>query len=840
MIIHSLSREIKNNFRRLDRTTFHLNPSRRSPVVKKIKRAGVVGAGVMGATIAAQLANVGIETTLLDIIPPQFTEEDKKRGLGPESKKFRNKLAENGVQAALKSKPASFYVPENSNLISTGNTEDDLGRIKEVDWIIEAVVERLDIKKIVFEKIDSAMAPETIITSNTSGIPGKAMLEGRSDNFRKHFAITHFFNPPRYMKLLEIVPGPDTLPDVVEILTDFCERVLGKGIVYAKDTPNFVANRIGIYSFLSVIRNMMDLGMTIEAVDELTGPVVGHPKSATFRTADLVGLDTLVHVINNIYEGASGDEKREMFRVPNFITQMIDKKLLGEKAKQGFYKRVDKDGKKVILSIDYNTLDYRPQGEVKSASLEAAKTVSGTTGRIKSLYYADDQAGRFTFRTLSETLTYSGSRIPEIADDIVNVDNAMKWGFAWRLGPFEVWDAIDVPKSVEKMKQARFTIPGWVQEMLESGKTSFYKRDLGIQYYYDVSSKDYKPVQVKPEIVLLPSLKEREKRVAGNKGASLIDIGDGVACLEFHTKMNALGEDIVSMIFKSADIVSQQFEGLVIANHGDNFSAGANLPMILFTAQEEEWDELEWMVKTFQDSLMKLKYLDKPVVAAPAGLALGGGCEICLSSDRVRFAAETYMGLVEVGVGLIPAGGGSKEMLIRNTEHLFEVLPGGVYTKQIEMVPFVARAFETIALAKVATSGPEAVKLGYLRPTDKMTANRDFLIHDAKKTVLAMNLEGYAPPRPQNNIRVPGENTFALIKMAVWTMNQQGYATDHDATVAEKVGYVLCGGRVLADTKVSEQYLLDLERESFCSLAGNPKTQARIQHMLTTGKPLRN
>jgi 3-hydroxyacyl-CoA dehydrogenase len=809
-------------------------------MVKKINRAGVVGAGVMGATIAAQLANVGIETTLLDIVPSQLTEEDKKKGLSSESKKFRNKLADGGVQAALKSKPASFYVPENSNLISTGNTEDDLGRLKEVDWIIEAVVERLDIKKIVFEKIDSAMASGTIITSNTSGIPGKAMVEGRSENFRKHFAITHFFNPPRYMKLLEIVPGPDTLPDVVEILTEFCERVLGKGIVYAKDTPNFVANRIGIYSLFSVIRNMIDLGMTIEAVDELTGPVVGHPKSATFRTADLVGLDTLVHVANNVYEGASGDEKREMFRVPNFINQMIDKKLLGEKVKQGFYKRLDDDGKKVILSVDYKTLDYRPLGEVKFASLEAAKTVSGTTGRIKSLYYADDLAGRFTFRTLSETLTYSGCRIPEIADDILNVDNAMKWGFAWRLGPFEVWDAIDVPKSVEKMKQAGFTIPVWVQEMLDSGKTSFYKRDLGIQYYYDVSTKDYKPAQMKPEIILLPSLKEREKRVAENRGASLVDVGDGVACLEFHTKMNALGEDIVSMIFKSAEIVSRQFEGLVIANHGDNFSAGANLPMILFTAQEEEWDELEWMVKTFQDTLMKLKYLDKPVVAAPAGLTLGGGCEICLSSDRVRFAAETYMGLVEVGVGLIPAGGGSKEMLIRSTEHLFEVLPGGVYTKQIEMVPFVARAFETIALAKVATSGPEAVKLGYLRPIDKMTVNRDFLIHDAKKTVLAMNSEGYAPPRPLNAIRVPGENTFALIKMALWTMNQQGYATDHDVTVAEKVGYVLCGGRVLADTRVSEQYLLDLEREAFCSLAGDPKTQARIQHMLTTGKPLRN
>jgi 3-hydroxyacyl-CoA dehydrogenase len=807
---------------------------------KTIKKAGVVGAGVMGATIAAQLANVGIETLLLDIVPSQMTEEDKKKGMTPQSKKFRNKLAESGVQTALKSRPASFYVSENAKLIYIGNLEDDLGRLKEVDWIVEVVVERLDIKKVVFEKIDSVLTPGTIVTSNTSGIPGKAIVEGRSENFRKHFAITHFFNPPRYMKLLEIVPVSDTLPEVVETLADFCERVLGKGIVYAKDTPNFVANRIGIYSLLSVIRNMMDLGISIETVDELTGPVVGNPKSATFRTSDLVGLDTLVHVADNVYEGVTDDEKRDMFRVPDFINQMVAKKLLGEKTKQGFYKPVQEGGKKVILSMDIKTLEYTPQQKAKFASLEAAKNISGTAGKMKSLYFSGDLAGQFTFRTLSESLIYAANRIPEIADDILNVDNAMKWGFARRLGPFEAWDAIGLPKSVEKMKKAGYAIPAWVQEMLDSGKTSFYKRDLGVQYYYDVTSKDYKPVPVKPGIILLASLKDREKKVAGNKGASLIDIGDGIACLEFHTKMNALGEDIVSMIIKSADIVSEQFEGLVIANHAETFSAGANLPMILFTAQEEEWEELEWMVKAFQDSLMKLKYLDKPVVAAPAGLTLAGGCEICLASDRVRFAAETYMGLVEVGVGLIPAGGGCKEMLIRNTEHLFEVAPGGVYPKQIEMVPFVARAFETIALAKVATSGPEAVKLGYLRPTDKMTVNRDFLIEDAKKTVLAINTEGYTPPRPLDEIRVPGENTFALIKMAIWTLNQQGYATDHDVTVSEKVGYVLCGGRVLADTKVSEQYLLDLEREAFCSLAGDPKTQARIQHMLTTGKPLRN
>lgn len=808
---------------------------------KKIRKAGVIGAGVMGATIAAQLANVGIETFLLDIVPPELTDDDKKKGLTRESKAFKDKFGKNGLNIALKSKPASFYVPENAKLITIGNLEDNLGWLSDVDWIIEVVVERLDIKKTVFEKIETVLTPGTIVTSNTSGISAKAMCEDRTENFRKHFAITHFFNPPRYMKLLEIVANADTLPEVIETLAEICEKVLGKGVVYGKDTPNFVANRIGTYSMFCVINAMVDMGLTIEAVDKLTGPVLGNAKSASFRTADLVGLDTLLHVSENVYEGSPDDEKREMFRPPDFINQMVEKGLLGEKTKQGFYKKTkDSKGKKAILSLDYNTMEYKPQEKVKLASLEAAKSVSGTAEKLKALYYAKDVAGKFTFGHISETMVYSANRIPEIADDIVNVDNAMKWGFGRKMGPFETWDAVGVSKSAAKMTEAGYEIPSWVQEMLDSGKESFYKKEAGALYYYDISSKDYKQVPVKPGIIVLPSLKDREKQVAGNTGASLIDIGDGVACLEFHTKMNAIGEDIVSMLMQCADIVDRDFEGLVIANHATNFSAGANLPMVLFAAQEEEWDDLDWTVKAFQDSLMKLKYLDKPVVAAPAGMALAGGCEICLAADRVRFAAETYMGLVEVGVGLIPAGGGCKELLIRNTEHLFEVQKGGLYPKQIEFMPFVARAFETIAMAKVATSGPEAIKLGYLRPTDKMTVNRDYLIEDAKKTVLAMRLEGYTSPRPRDDIRVAGENTFAMIKLALWTLHQQGYALDHDVTVGTKVAYVLCGGNVLENTKVSEQYLLDLEREAFLSLCGEPKTQARIQHMLATGKPLRN
>jgi 3-hydroxyacyl-CoA dehydrogenase len=806
---------------------------------KKIKKAGVIGAGVMGATIAAHMANVGIEVILLDIVPPERTEEDKKKGYTRDSKAFRNKFAKTGLDRALKSKPASFYLAENAKLITIGNLEDDLGLLSEVDWIIEVVLERLDVKKSVFEKIETVMSPGTIITSNTSGILAEALYEGRSEDFRKHFAITHFFNPPRYMKLVEIVPGPDTRPEVVDILAQTSEKVLGKGVVYGKDTPNFVANRIGVYNMLYVIKTMIDLGLTIEAVDQLTGRVIGRPKSASFRTADIVGLDTFVDVADNVYSGGPEDERREMFKPPDLVTRMIEKKLLGEKTKQGFYKKTrDNQGNRVILSLDYNTLEYSPQEKVKLASLETAKMISGTPEKIKSLYYAEDIGGQFTFRTLTETLIYSANRVPEIADD--NIDHAMRWGFACKMGPFETWDALGLDKSVAKMKEAGYQVPAWVQEMLDTGKASFYKREAGVLSYYDPLTADYKEVPVKPGIILLPSLKEREQKVAGNTGASLVDIGDGVACLEFHTKMNAIGDDIINMVVQAAEIVTRDFEGMVIANHAENFSAGANLPLVLFAAQEEEWDDLNWMVKRFQDALMNLKYLDKPVVAAPAGMALGGGCEICLASDRVRYAAETYMGLVEVGVGLIPAGGGTKEMLIRSTEHLFEVQKGGLYPRQIELMPFIARAFETIAMGKVSTSGPEAVKLGYLRPTDKMTVNQDYLIEDAKNTVLAMNLEGYAPPRPRDDIRVAGENAFAMMKFGLWSMREAGYITEHDVTVSTKVGYVLCGGNVHADTLVSEQYLLDLEREAFLSLCGEPKTHARIQHILSTGKPLRN
>jgi len=807
----------------------------------RIKKAAVIGAGIMGSAIAAQLANVGIETLLLDIVPPELSAEDKKRGLTKKSREFRNKLARNGLKKALKSSPAAFYIKRKAALVTTGNMEDDLRNLNQADWIIEAVVEKLDIKQQVFKKIESVLKSGTIVTSNTSGLSAAAMSAGRSDEFKKHFAVTHFFNPPRYMKLIEIVPGPDTDPAVLSALAMTCESLLGKGIVYAKDTPNFVANRIGVFVMLSVIRAMLDSNLSIEAVDLLTGPVIGHSKNATFRTADLVGLDTFMHVTNNIYNGAPEDENRTIFQVPEFIREMIKKGLLGEKSGQGFYKKVvDRKGGRELLSLDYNLLEYSPRQNTGFPALETAKNRPDTFEKIRSLYYAKNSIGQFTFRHLTETLIYAANRIPEITNDITNIDNAMKWGFGWELGPFETWDALGIEKSALKMKAARYQLPDWIQAMLDNGKTAFYKRSADRLYFYDPALKNYQAVPVKPEFIVLSALKRQEKKIAGNSGASLIDIGDGVACLEFHTKMNAIGDDILNMINMSAEIVSRDFNGLVIANHGTHFSAGANLPLLLFTAQEEEWDDLDWMVNDFQQTLMRLKYLDKPVVTAPAGMALGGGCEICLAADRVRFGAEAYLGLVEVGVGLIPAGGGTKEMYLRNTEHLFDVQKGGLYPKQIELMPFVARAFETIALAKVSTSGPEAVEIGYLRPTDKLTINRDYLINDAKKTVLAMNLEGYSPPRPKQDIRVAGENTRAMIKLALWTMHATGFITEYDITVSNKVGHVLCGGNVLSDTIVSEQYLLDLEREAFLSLCGNPGTQARIQHMLTTGKPLRN
>ncbi|MCU0661503.1 MAG: 3-hydroxyacyl-CoA dehydrogenase NAD-binding domain-containing protein [Myxococcota bacterium] len=809
--------------------------------MKRIEKAGVIGAGVMGATIAAHLANAGIETILLDIVPRELDDKEKKKGVDPASRAFRDKLAAVGLDRAVKMKPAAFYLAKNAELITVGNLEDDLAKLADVDWIIEVVVERLDIKRALFERIETVMKDGQLISSNTSGLPATQLCEGRSEAFRKGFVITHFFNPPRYLRLLEIVPGPDTTPEAVKILSETCERALGKGIVYAKDTPNFVANRIGAFSLLYGVRSMLEYGLNIEEVDALTGPVIGRPKSASFRTADLVGLDTLMHVASNVYDGAPSDEQRDVFVKNEFIKGMLDKNFLGDKTGAGFYKKGKaEDGKKIILSVDPKTLAHVPQKKVSFASLEAAKAAAGSSEKLRTLFYADDKAGQFSFDHIGTTLVYAANRVPEIADDIVDVDNAMRWGFGWKQGPFEVWDTLGLKKSCDKLKAAGHKLPAWIESMLAAGHTSFYRLQDGTPERYVPTKNAYEAIAEKPGVIRLPVLKARGKTLLENAGASLVDIGDGVACFEFHSKMNSIGDDILTLMNKACDLVERDYEAMIVANHSDNFSVGANLGMILFTAQEEEWDDLEFMVRAFQSSLMRLKLLRKPVVAAPSGMALGGGCEVCMASARVRYHAETYMGLVEAGVGVIPGGGGTKELVLRATENLFEVKRGGIYQGQLELKPWIARAFEAIAMAKVSMSGPEAMELGFLRPTDKVTLNRDFLIEDAKKTALALVMEGYTPPRKRTDVRVGGEPLLASLELALWTMFESHFITPHDVTVSKKLAYVMCGGRVHGDTVVTEDYLLDLEREAFLSLCGTKETQARMQHMLVHGKPLRN
>jgi 3-hydroxyacyl-CoA dehydrogenase len=809
----------------------------------QIKKVGVIGAGVMGATIAAHMANVGLETVLLDIVPPKMPDDLAKKGVKEDSKAFRNMFADRGLQGALKSRPASFYIPEDAQLITTGNLEDDINLLADCDWIVEVVVEILDIKKDLLSKLEKVVKADALVTTNTSGISVAAMSGHLSDDFQARFFGTHFFNPPRYMKLFEIIPGPKTKPEHIEVMAQFAEKRLGKGVVFAKDTPNFIGNRIGVFSGAITNKLMEDFDFQVEQVDALTGPVIGRPKMATYRLADLVGLDIMAHTAANVYDNCPDDERLELFAPSPWIAKMIEKGWLGNKTKGGFYKKVKGEGgKKDIQVLDWKTLEYRPKQKAKFASLEAASQMPGTKGKLKSIYFAKDEAGQFVFKLLSEILIYSATRIPEISDDVVNIDNAMKWGYNWKLGPFETWDALGLEKSAAKMKEAGYALPAWVEEMLKAGVGSFYKMENGVQYYYDVAAKEYKEVAISPQIILLPALKDRNKLVDGNKGASIIDLDDGVICLEFHTKMNSLGADIISMMDKACDLIEDgKFEGLVIANHGSNFSVGANLMLVLFTAQEEEWDELEFMVKKLQDSYMRLKYLPAPVVAAPHQMALGGGCECCLHADRVVAAAETYIGLVEVGVGVIPAGGGSKELLIRNTEErLFRIQRGGVYPKDVFLLPFVARAFETIAMAKVATSAKEAIKMGILRPTDKVSLNADYRIKMAKDNVLAMNLAGYEPRRPMKKIRVMGKDARGTFNYVLYNMQKAGFATPHDITVGNKLAYVLTGGNVLPDTEVTEQHLLDLEREAFVSLCGTKETQARMSHMLKTGKPLRN
>jgi 3-hydroxyacyl-CoA dehydrogenase len=795
----------------------------------QIKKAAMLGAGVMGAQIAAHLSNAGIPCLLLDIAPTQLLPEEEAKGFTLESHAVRNRIAQAGLDAALKAKPAAFFTVEGASLVRVGNFEDDLPRLKDCDWIIEAIVEKLDIKRSLYERIEPHLHPNAIVTSNTSGIPLGSLAEGRGDNFRRRFLGTHFFNPPRYLHLMEIITQPNTDPEVTKFIADFTDRNLGKGVVYAKDTPGFVANRIGNFSMLNAFSVMGELGMSFEEVDALTGTVIGHAKSASFRTLDVVGLDTAYNVAKNLYASLPNDEKRESFKVPEFMEKMVERRLLGDKTGGGFYKKAGNE----ITTLDVTTFEYRPQQKAKFASLDAVKQNENLAERLAALVYADDKAGQFLWRTMSETGIYAANRIPEIADSIVEIDNAMKWGFAHEMGVFEKWDAIGVQRSVARMKEEGRAVPANVEKMLGAGAKSFYKTENGVRHYFDFASNAYKLVPVPAGITILKSLKDQNKVIKKNAGASLIDLGDGVACVEFHAKMNALGSDQIGMIQAAIKEVEKNFVGLVVGNQGENFSAGANIMMILMGAQEGDWDELAMAVRQFQNTVMSLRYSARPVVVAPYHLTLGGGCEMTMHADRAVGAAETYIGLVEVGVGLLPGGGGTKEMGVRAAD-------AASSTPGVDQFEVLKHNFELTAMGKVATSAAEAKSWGLMRRQDRIVMNQDRLIEEAKQQVLTLAREGYTPPQPREDVLVLGEAALTKFKLGLHMMKRGGYISDHDALIGLKIAEVMSGGNLTRPTRVSEQYLLDLERDAFVSLCGTRATQERLAHMLKTGKPLRN
>ncbi len=805
---------------------------------RRIEKAVVLGAGTMGARIAAHFANAGLPCILLDIVPsglPQGAPADA-----------RNKFVRAGLDAAKKSNPAAFFTASLAERIAIGNFDDDLARCAEADWIIEVVAENLEIKKNLLARVAQFRKPGAIVTTNTSGLPVHLIAEGLSEEFQQRWAGTHFFNPPRYLKLVELIPGPKTLPEVVETLSEFCDRRLGKGVVVAKDTPNFIANRIGTFSMLNALRLMGALGMTVEEVDACTGPVIGQPKSATFRTADIVGLDVLLHVVKNIYETVPNDESREMYRVPALVEEMARRGWLGDKTGQGFYKRVKGEGEKEILTLEVNTMEYRPRQKARFASLESAKTIEDTTERLRALLspvlegQKGDKAQQFLWGLLSETCLYAARRVPEISDRVVDVDQAMRWGFAWELGPFELMDAIGVKAFAAAVQKEGRTLPPVLEKLLASGREGFYQSKKGTTTVFDIASGAATKVEEHAGVLILKSLKQAGREIERNSGASLIDLGDGVVCCEFHSKMNAIGADLIAMIHKGLKRLDTDFDAMVIANQAVNFSVGANLMLVLVGAQEQEWDELHLAVKQFQNANLAIKYAPKPVVAAPQGMALGGGCEVSLHAARIHAAAESYIGLVEAGVGLIPGGGGSKEMLVRANEHA----AGG---DDLDLFHALRPVFETIAMAKVGTSAEECRELGFLRREDGVSMNRDRLVADAKEAAQALVRGGYKPPAASwqegaqtTQVKVLGEQFLAGAKMAIHLLLRGGYASEHDALVARKLANILAGGPLSAPQLVSEQYILDLEREAFVSLCGEKRTQERIAHTLKTGKPLRN
>ncbi|MDQ3131959.1 MAG: 3-hydroxyacyl-CoA dehydrogenase/enoyl-CoA hydratase family protein [Acidobacteriota bacterium] len=800
----------------------------------QIRKAAVLGAGTMGAAIAAHLSNAGIPTLLLDIAPRELSEEQQKKGLPLDSPQVRYHIVNSLFDAAKKLKPAPFMLGDNANLISLGNFEDDLHKIKDCDFVIEAVVENLDIKHKLFAEVEKYMKPGAVIASNTSGIPIESIAAPFSDDFKKHFVGVHFFNPPRYMKLVEVIPTEQTSEEVEKGVSEFLDTRLGKGVVPAKDRPNFIANRIGVFSMMATIKEMIEMNLTPTEVDQITGKAIGHASSATFRTSDLVGLDVTAHVVKNLYPAIPDDEDREVFQTPELINTLMEKKILGDKTNGGFFKKSKgADGKREILELDLNTFEYKPQVKTKFASIDAAKAIEDLPKRVKTLVWGQDNVGEFLWKTTSRISRYAANRIPEIADTIVEIDNAIKWGFGWEIGVFETWDAIGVRSSVERMKAEGQTIPENVQKMLDSGAETFYKYENGTKSFYDLVNGDYKEIADKQGIIFLKSVKDRTGVIKSNSAASLIDIGDGVACLEFHSKMNSLGGDTVSMLKYAVDETEKNHAGLVVGNQGGNFSAGANIMMILLAAQEEEWDDIDLGIRQLQKAVMRLRYSSKPVVTAPYGLTLGGGCEISMHGNKTRAAGETYIGLVEVGVGLIPAGGGTKELTMR-------AMDKAKATPDADPLAFLKKTFETIAMGKVATSAQEARSFGILRDSDAISLNGDRLIADAKADVLALAATGYVQPVERTDIFVMGEQAQAAIKLALHMMKSGGFISEHDHLIGTKLAKIMSGGDFNHSEYVSEQHLLDLEREAFLSLCGTRKTQERIAAMLKTGKPLRN
>ena len=793
--------------------------------MREIHKVAILGAGTMGARIAAHFANASVPSVLLDIVP---------EGAAPGDAKARNRIAQAGLDAALKSRPPAFFVPEVARLITVGNFDDHLALLSDCDWIIEAVTENREVKRALYQKVLQHRKPGAIFSSNTSGISIASLAEGMPEDFRRNFLGTHFFNPPRYMKLLELIATPETAPDAVETVASFGDRVLGKGIVHAHDTPNFIGNRIGVFFTMAVLHRMAQDGFSIEEIDLLTGPLMGLPKSATFRTTDIVGLDVMVHVVTNLAEALPDDERRDLFALPEFVRDMHERKLLGDKTGGGFYKKIKAgDGSSEILTVDLKTFEYRGQQKPKFPSVDLARSMEDTGKRVAALVDAPDRVGDFYRKVLGDCFHYAAMRIPEISDDIPSVDNALKWGFSWELGPFEFWDAVGVEKIVAQWKKENRNVPPLVESLLASGAKSFYTSSNGTRQVFDLASKQYQSVEIPAGILLLPSLKEREKEVRKNAGASLIDLGDGVACLEFHSKMNTIGPDTVEMVHHALHALDDQFDALVIGNQGTNFCVGANLLLLLMAIQEEEWDDVQRMVREFQAGNMALKYAPKPVVAAPFALTLGGGVEIALHCTRIRAAAETYMGLVETGVGLLPAGGGTKEMLIR----ALDAVPRD---EQADPFTYVKEVFLLIGMGKVSASAEDARKLGYLTARDSISMNRDRQIADAKQLALDLVKLGYRPGVPHTDIRVPGQSAFSMMKLGLHLMRRAERLSEYDVTVGTHIARVLAGGEFTSPQVVSEQYLLDLECEGFLSLCGQKKTQERIQFMLKKGKPLRN